>query len=240
MTKTKPIPYEECHKEIEGVLYKKCSIHNEYCPEDDEWFPCTDEYFYKNKGNKKDGLSPYCKKCEIKKTTKWGQANRDKLRGYYRKNNKTEVTKQRKYLFSKHQKDSGIYLEWQQNNKDKIKQYQENRKQHGEHKINKKEWESCKDYFNNECAYCGLPLDKHYSKFKGEMRWTDFHKEHVDHEGSNDLSNCVPSCKLCNSSKHNNKLEDWYNIDNPKFSQEKLNKIQKWITEDYKQYIKTK
>jgi uncharacterized protein YuzB (UPF0349 family) len=224
------LSYEESHKEIEGVLHKLCKI----C---EEWFPCTDEYFYNKKNKSKDRLSPYCRKCESKKNTQWGQSNRDKMRGYYRKNNKTEVTKQRKYLFSKHQKDSGIYLEWQQNNKDKIKQYQENRKQHGEHKINKKEWVSCKEYFNNECAYCGLPIDKHYNKFAGEMRWTDLHKEHVDHDGLNDLSNCIPSCKTCNSSKYTSILEDWYIENNPNFNQERLDKIYKWLNEDYKLYI---
>ncbi len=63
------------------------------------------------------------------------------------------------------------------------------------------------------------------------------HKEHVDHEGSNKLNNCVPGCKYCNSSKKDFSLEDWYDENNPNFNQERLDSIIKWITEDYKQYI---
>lgn len=222
------LKYDESHKEIDGQLYKLCKI----C---EEWFPCTEEYFYKKKSSKKDGVSSYCRKCEIQKTMKWGQANRDKMRGYYRKNNQTEVTKQRKYLFVKYQRESGYRKEWELNNKDKLKEYREFRESHKTHTILTKEWISCKEYFNNTCAYCGLPLDKHYNKVSGEIKLTDFHKEHVNHEGENDLSNCVPSCKLCNSSKHNNTLEDWY----PKqefFNEHRLNKIHKWLKEDYKLY----
>ena len=91
--------------------------------------------------------------------------------------------------------------------------------------------------FNNECAYCGLPLSKHYIRYKGETKLGDFHKEHVDHEGANDLSNCIPSCKECNSSKSTKFLEDWYNENNLNFNQDRLNKIHKWINEDYKLYI---
>lgn len=223
------IKYEECHKEIEGTLYKQCTI----CK---EWFPCNTDYFYKKKHSKSDGVSTYCKNCENKKNVQWGKDNRDKRLGYLRKNNKTESTKMKKYLFSKKQKESGEYKEWQDNNPELMKQYHD-KYSNKKHKISKKEWLECKNYFNNECAYCGLPLEEHYFTRLGEKKLGDFHKEHVNCNGSDDLSNCVPSCKDCNSSKHNSKLEDWYNENNPKFSQERLYKLYKWINEDYKLYI---
>jgi hypothetical protein len=193
------IPWEENHKEIDGILYKKCAECN-------QWFPCNDKYFHKHACNKKDGLFPYCKPCNIKQAT-----------GHNRKYDKIEN-----------------YRKWQQNNPDKIKDYRE---KHGEHRMSSQEWKDCKEYFNNECAYCGLPVDKHYNRFKGEMRLTDFHKEHVDHQGANDLSNCIPSCKACNSSKHTEKLEDWYSRQ-AFYNEEKLDKIHNWLNEDYKLYIK--
>ena len=223
------LSYDECHKEINGVLHKLCKI----C---EEWFPCDVEHFYKSSSNVKDGLFPYCKVCWNKQTTEWGKENVDKKRGYYRKNNKTETTKQRKYLFSKYQRESGYRKEWELNNPDKIKSYHDiysNKK----HTISKKEWLSCKEYFNNRCAYCELPIEEHYNKFRGELRLTDLHREHVDCNGESDLSNCIPSCKDCNSSKHNSKLEVWYNENNINFSQDRLNKIYKWLKEDYKLYI---
>lgn len=219
--KRKPIPYEECHKEIDGILYKQCSI----C---EEWFPCTIEHFYKHDKNLKDKLSPYCKTCEKAKNTKWTKNNIDK-HTICRKND--YIKSRDKYLqHANKQKESGYMKEWRKNNTDKTKQYKE-KYSNKKHKIKKKEWLGCKEYFNNTCAYCGMTQEEHYSKFK-----TDFHKEHVDCDGSDDLSNCVPSCKSCNCSKHTEKLEDWYTKDKDFFSRKRLNKIHKWINKDYKLY----
>ena len=92
------LSYEECHKEINGQLHKLCKI----C---EDWFPCDLNNFYKKNG--KDGVSSYCKSCETKKNVQWGKDNRDKRLIYLHKNNRTESTKMKKYLFSKKQKESG-------------------------------------------------------------------------------------------------------------------------------------
>ena len=80
-----------------------------------------------------------------------------------------------------------------------------------------------KEYFNNECAYCGLPLELHK-----EIVGQDLHKEHKDHNGANDLSNCVPACRLCNSTKHDKEFDDWYNKSNPNYTKSRYNKIIRW------------
>lgn len=61
----------------------------------------------------------------------------------------------------------------------------------------------------------------------------------------NELDNCVPSCQSCNSSKAQYTLEEWYNPNNDRrggevFTQERLDKIIKWTTEDYKQSVNLK
>jgi len=54
------------------------------------------------------------------------------------------------------------------------------------------------------------------------------HKEHVDDNGANDLSNCVPSCQSCNSTKNLKTLEEIIELKIiEKFTQEKYNKINK-------------
>ncbi len=111
---------------------------------------------------------------------------------------------------------------------------------HKKHEITKNEWELCKEYFVYKCAYCGLPIEEHYNQYKGEIRLTDFHKEHVNHDGSNDLSNCIPSCKNCNSEKHTSTLEEWYNKENENFTEERLEKILNWLNNDYIKYLDTK
>lgn len=47
---------------------KQCTICKLY-------FPASEEYFYK--GNKGKGLHPYCKKCEINKSSNWRKKNID-------------------------------------------------------------------------------------------------------------------------------------------------------------------
>jgi len=66
------------------------------------------------------------------------------------------------------------------------------------------------------------------------MKWTDFHKDHNDHNGENDLSNCIPSCKSCNSSKHDLEFEYWYKNRCKSYKEERFIKINKWLTDDYK------
>jgi uncharacterized protein YuzB (UPF0349 family) len=220
------LSYEECHKEIEGILHKFCKI----C---EKWFPATQDNFYPK--NTKEGLSPYCKECEKAKNKKYSQLHNDQRYWYNKKylSNPENLNKINKGIRERRRKE-GKVKQWQRDNKDKIKIYQEKRKQHGEHKINKKEWIACKEYFNNCCAYCGLSIEEHYINFQGEIRLGDFHKEHVNHTGANDLSNCVPSCKACNSSKHDFKFEDWYVESNQRFNKDRLDKIHKWLNEDWK------
>jgi len=128
------------------------------------------------------------------------------------------------------------HKQWMKDNKDKIHDYN---MKHSckKHQISKEQWKECKDYFNNECAYCGLKQEDHFIHRKGKLINIDLHKEHVVWNDANDLSNCVPSCQTCNSRKHTYALDKWYNKDNPKFTQERYDKIIKWITEDYKKFI---
>jgi hypothetical protein len=229
--------YEQSHKTINNMLHKKCSKHNEYFPEESEWMPCTEEYFYKNKSNKADGLNTYCKKCNIKKSSIFMYANFDKHRESVNRNNSKPERKEQLKYNSINRRLNGKYLEWQRNNPEKVKEYSKEREQNKKHKINEYEWLLCKEYFNNCCAYCGLPVEQHYYTRKGITKQGDFHKEHVDHLGSNDLSNCVPACKSCNTSKHTATLDEWYNENNPNFTYYRLNKILKWLNEDYQLYL---
>jgi len=64
--------YNKTHQEIEGILYKLCSICG-------DWIPCTNEYFNKRKTNKVDGFRTHCKNC----TTDY-QNNRKKYKGMWK------------------------------------------------------------------------------------------------------------------------------------------------------------
>lgn len=232
--------YNQSHKvNNKGELLKKCNKHKIYFEIEDEWLPCTEEYFYKA-NNKSDGLNPCCIECAKKK-----QSN-------YIADNKEEVYKKKTEYDKTHKEQSAIKKKrWKQNNPDRVtgnieKWYKKNPEKHKEynqkhrnHDITKQEWLDCKKVFNYRCAYCGLPIEDHWITMYGKEVFSDFHKEHVDDDGYNDLRNCIPSCKSCNSSKWKHSMDDWYKSQTF-FSQDKLDFINWWTIEGYKNYIEDK
>lgn len=193
------------------------------------------EFYSRKKHSKKRGdytyYNPECKECTKARFEAWKKDNRERYLENKRRYNHKEKPTQDKREFSRKQRESGYYKQWQENNKDKIETYNE-RRQHKNHKITDDEWIRCKAYFNNSCAYCGVSDSEAKKLYDNYL-----HKEHVDHEGANDLSNCVPACKSCNGQKYTFKLDEWYNHNNPHYSKERMIKIDKWLNEDYKKFI---
>lgn len=183
-------------------------------------FEATTDNFYKNKSSS-DGLSPYCKECEKKRNSEWQRNNKDKIREVWRRDN----LKRRNVIneLNERLRVEGYNKKWQQENKDRVKQYNEKR-QNKNHDITAKEWTECKDFFNNSCAYCGISNKEAKKLYKNYL-----HKEHVDPEGSNKIDNCIPACKICNSSKHTLNLDEWYNPDNTNFTKQRYKRIKKWL-----------
>jgi HNH endonuclease len=214
------------------------------CNDCNEQYPTTTEYFYKNKSSR-DGLNPYCKECTKKRSRKWAVSNQEQFketRAEWYQDNKDRLLEKQKLLDEKNKEQKEIYYRSYQKSahgKDKFKQYGINRKSKN-HNISIDEWSSCKEYFNNECAYCGLNIENHKKRYAGVLKQIDFNREHVDDEGANDLSNCVPSCHSCNSKKRTQDFDHWYNDDNQNYTKERYGKIVKWLENDYKLYIETK
>ena len=80
-----------------------------------------------------------------------------------------------------------------------------------------KQWDMCKNYFNNLCCYCG---DKH--------SLTQEHFIPVSKNGEYTKNNIIPACKRCNSSKMDKDFFIWY----PKqkfYSKEREQKILKYL-----------
>lgn len=198
-------------------------------------------FYSQNKTSKTKGeyvyYNPECKECTKRRSTKRMKQPevyeqfKEWRRGYW----KTDRFK--KWSRKNFEEMKDYNKKWRQSNPDKIKEYNQYRQLHKEHEISDNEWEECKKYFNHRCAYCGLKIEEHYITFRGKIQLGDLHREHVDHNGENDLSNCIPACKSCNTSKHTSSLEEWYNISKDFYSKEREDKIYKWIEEDFRKYI---
>ena len=230
--------FEREHKLIDGIDHKFCNKHNIYFPEEDIWFPANTEYFYYNDKNKTDYLHPECIRCGIVKARIY-QINH--LEESYASHKKYRGTVKYQKWDRKHKDDNEEYLiEYRKTDKFKksVKRSNEFRNLHKQHNITEEEWESCKKYFDYKCAYCGLSLKDHYRIYARKPQKIDFHKEHYVNDGVNNLSNCLPSCITCNNSKKKKTFEEWYPELSGVFNEERLEKIQKWLNEDYKLYIK--
>lgn len=228
--------YEDYHKEVNGILYKKCTKHHEFFPEEDEWLHCTSEYFYINSKNKSDGLHPECKRCSRAKTldryyNDGGITKQKTIQAAAIRYHTVESDKQIKLKNGQRQREEGYQSQWRKDNLEKCRHYCS---LHKAHDVSKKEEDAMLKVFNYQCAYCGISLKEHKKKFGEKL-----HNDHVDDNGYNDLRNDVPACKSCNCSKHTNIMKEWYEKQSF-YSKERYNKIIWWITEGYKEYIEDK
>lgn len=162
---------------------------------------------------------------------KWKIDNPEKLAESIKKDNARPEKKRQLYLSAKRRRKNGEYRRWQRSNPDKIRKYNLNRANKN-HDISEEEWSACKEYFNNSCAYCGITEHNAIERFNNRL-----HKEHVVHDGSNRLDNCVPACKECNSSKHTSDFEVWYR-ETTFYTEERFNMIVRWLENDHKKYLK--
>jgi hypothetical protein len=230
--------YWSNHKIIDDILHKQCSK----CK---EWKPEAEEYFYIcSKKNPDKGFQGECIVCSRERALTRKRNNLEKVKAVNRNwyyNNKERINKTaRRWREENPERKQQYQLEYQKNNPEKMAQYSERRRQHKKHEITKSEWENCKNYFNFTCAYCGLPLSEHYYTRKGITKLGDFHKEHVNHNGGNDLTNCIPSCGSCNDQKWKFEFEEWYNKNNLNFTQKRYDRIIQWLIEDCFDYIEEK
>jgi len=180
-----------------------------------------ENYVYTEEMKKRDRIY-YRKNLErIKiKNKNYYEENKDKCRELKAKWRKENIDRYRKYCREYYNKTKFI-------RKEKIKIQWNNRRvlvKNCEGNYTIEQWEKCLEFFEYKCAYSGKELAD---------------KETIDHiiplskSGTNYIWNLCPCSGSCNSSKRNFELEDWYRKQEY-FSQERLNKIYKWI-----EYAKT-
>lgn len=206
---------------------KKCNT----CNEVKELINFYSQNKKKASGEKYIYYQPECKECAIKRSqNRYNndvESGREYSRKWARENKERHKAMKQEWDLNNEEYVKGLRSLWRKENTDKLKVYGIERRMNKKHDITDTEWFDCIDYFNGGCAYCGLSESDQYELYNEQ-----FHKEHVFHDGSNYIDNCVPSCKSCNTSKHMSDFSEWYNIGNPSFSQSRYERIVKWMTVD--------
>lgn len=225
--------------------YHRLNINNiveRFCIQCEEWKEeNTDNFYMMNKSYPERGYQSKCKECIIKnndknRTEKYDDYYRDYNKELYLRNPDKFIETDRQHRLLNPEVHKLKDKKWREANPEKCREYS---RQHRNHDISENEWRACLKIFKNKCAYCGLPFEQHIVQRKGKYITMKLHKDHVDDEGYNDLRNAVPSCQSCNSSKHEDSLDDWYKL-RDFFTEDRYNKIIWWIEEGYKDYIEKK
>ena len=188
---------------------------------------CLSEFYTQNK-TKSNGTeyiyyNPRCKKCCSENALRWGKENHDKKLEHYKTYNSKPHRRKATYYHMKKQRENGNYLKWQRENKDKVKEYRYKR-MNKDHDITEEEWEACKKFFGYACAYCGISESESI-----ELYGQKLHKDHFHHTGSNEIDNCIPACKACNSSKNDHDFYEWFQRSDI-FDLDKFEIIDGWLS----------
>lgn len=208
-------PYEDNHKNINGVEYKLCKR----C---EEFKPMNEEFFYKKKTNLTDGFDTYCKECAKEKAYEWILNNRKQF-----KKNRSKYLKGEKYrAFLERNEDyyKNYRKEYVKNNKEKFKGYRENRLLHKNHDISSEELNELYAYCNSSCMYCGISEKEHLEKHKQKL-----HRDHAINDGSDGIDNCILACRSCNTSKSDKDWFEWYNENNHRYDKDRYEAIEDWL-----------
>ena len=121
-------------------------------------------------------------------------------------------------------RNPGKIKEWQQNNPELIRMYCQQyraRKRKLPSTFTPEDWKRCKEFFNHSCAYCEKTL----------KRLQQDHFIPVSKGGPYTVTNIIPACKSCNSSKQNHDFFDWY-PKQPFYSKTREAKILKYLNYD--------
>lgn len=215
-------------------------LNNKKCKRCEEDKPFTEYYTQQKKkasGEEYVYYNPRCKSCVNELSTEYRKEHHVEFMEYKKEWVKNNPEKHQGYIDKFHSEKKNQYKiqqkDWRQNNKDVMSEHARRYREEKQFKISNKEWERCKDYFNYTCAYCGISENEAQKLYDKGL-----HKEHAMNKGSNDLSNCLPSCTRCNSSKYTEDYTYWYTEDNSIYNDERLKLISDWLNGDFKK-IKT-
>ena len=191
--------------------------------------PDTDDYFYK-KSDREYGQTK-CKKCVAKRDGKefTGLRHLNMSKSHLLKDDEKFCTSCgdifKKDDISRHNKMCLCDKCYKDRNKYHF-QKRKTRKNNLLADLTQNEWEETLSYFDHRCAYCGITEEDCYSKYHKFLA-----QEHVialTKGGCFTKNNIIPTCPICNSSKGNMSLNDFFKKSS-KFTSEMYEKIKIFI-----------
>lgn len=187
-----------------------------YCSACDTNKPVSE--FNKNK-TKKDGLQSRCRECNKKILKQWYEANREHKQEYYIENKERIKETQKRYVLNNREKFDEYQRRYRRQNRDKMKArqrvyYSKNPNANRRYKALRRARErSAEGTYSeaeanvllsmyNTCPACG-------EGFTEDAKPTLDHIVPITRNGTNYITNLMPLCKRCNSSKNAKTPEEW-------------------------------
>ena len=189
----------------------------------------------------KHGFSSRCSECNKEHKRKWYKNNkeyvREKNKEYYEENKEKISQTNAKYVEEHKEEIKKYKKDWYIKNKDKLseenKKYREENPQvdfnnHAKRRfreenqgrgITKDQWYEMMCFFDWECAYSGIQLNKNNRSID--------HIVCLDNNGEHEVWNCVPMYANYNYQKHTSDMKEWY-IQQEFYLEERLIKIYAW------------
>ena len=163
------------------------------------------DFFSKNPNGMKDGHLNQCKSCIEMRVKKWRLANpsivKERMRTQYERHKKRVAANSIKWNKENKVRRKAIRDRWRLKSKDQITQIANNYRSRlagAEGTFTLEEYKNKLAHFGGMCAYCKI-----------RKATTRDHMIPVTRGGSNYLTNVVPSCLPCNSSKADLLLAEW-------------------------------
>jgi predicted nucleic acid-binding Zn ribbon protein len=157
------------------------------------------------------------------------ERNKEKVKRYkkqYAEQNKEKIKEQNRQLYLKNkEKICNNAKVWRKANPEKRSVSEQRRRSLQKElpsTLNAEQWIVAKECFNNKCAYCGK-----------ETGLTQDHFIPLSKSGEYSVSNIIPACISCNSSKNDSDFFEWYSRQ-PFYSKKREQKILKYLNYDAK------
>lgn len=151
-------------------------------------------------------LRSFCKPCECERSRESKEASCYQMRPEVRarRNECSRLSKRARYRFDDEYRNAELVR-------------CHNRRNNTNCSFSVEQWHNACEAFNFTCAYCGC-----------DRKLTMDHVIAVSIGGSTDVSNIIPACQSCNSSKQNKDMVVWY-TKQPFYSKQRLENIIKYL-----------